>query len=128
MTTISKPKVEIDCELLTFLETEEQRTTVVHCKIYTPFPTLARIWDTTYLLEDSGNKVLLIKAFNISVAPNWTWFIPENEFFYFTLLFEGLSRTCATFSLVEDIREPGGFFSDRILRNKSDVYLVELSY
>ena len=127
-TTTRKPGVKIDEEILTFLQTEEQRTTIVHCRIYSPFPTLARIWNSTYLLEENGNQVQLIKAFNISLAPNWTWFTPESNFFHFTLLFEGLSKGCMFFQLVEDISEPGGFFSDRIQRNKTDVYEVELSF
>jgi hypothetical protein len=127
-TTTSKPKIKIDEEILTFLQTEEQKTTIVHCRIYSPLPTLARIWDSTYLLEENGNKVQLIKAFNISIAPNWTLFSPEGNFLHFTLLFEGLSKGCTLFQLVEDIVEPGGFFSDRIQRNKTDVYEVELAY
>lgn len=127
-TTISKPKVKIDEELLQFLQTEEQRTTIVHCRIYSPLPTLARIWQTTYLIEDDGEKVPLIKAFNISVAPDWTWFITENGYVNFTLLFEGLSKSCRHFHLQEEINEPGGFFSGKIERNQTDVYLVDLAF
>lgn len=65
------PRIKIDEEILWYLQTEEKRTTIVHCRIHSPFPTLARIWSTTYLLEESGNKISLIKAFNISMAhPN----------------------------------------------------------
>lgn len=128
MASTTKHQIRIDEEILTYLQMEEQRTTIVHCRIYTPFPTLARIWNTTYLLEDNGNKASLIKAFNISVAPDWTWFETEQGFFHFTLLFEGLSKQCKLFQVVEDIAEPGGFFSDRIRRNASDVYEAELSY
>ncbi len=127
-TTISKPTVRIDEELLLYLQTEEQRTTIVHCRIYSPFPTLARIWQSTYLIEETGRKVRLIKAFNIALAPDWTWFVSEDGFVCFTLLFEGLSRGCSFFHLFEDICEPGGFYSARIERNKTDVYVVELSF
>ncbi len=127
-TIISKPKIKIDAEVLQFLQTEEQRTTIVHCRIYSPFPTLARIWRSTYLVEESGRKVELIKAFNISVAPDWTWFISEDGFVCFTLLFEGLSKGCSLFHLLEDINEPGGFYSGNIERNKTDVYVVGLSF
>jgi hypothetical protein len=127
-TTISKPKIKIDEEVLQFLQTEEQRTTIVHCRIYSPYPTLARIWQTTYLVEEDGRKVPLLKAFNISMAPDWTWFISEDGYVCFTLLFEGLSRGCHLFRLLEDIDEPGGFFSGKIERNKTDVYVIELSF
>lgn len=127
-TTTSKPQLKIDEEILSYLQTEEQRTTIVHCRIYTSLPTLARIWNTTYLLEENGNKVALIKAFNISIAPDWTWFDAEKGFLHFTLLFEGLSKGCSLFQVVEEISEPGGFFSDRIQRNTTDVYDVVLSF
>ena len=127
-TIISKPVVKIDEEIRQFLQIEEQRTTIVHCRIFSPYPTLARIWQSTYLVEENGEKVPLIKAFNISMAPNWTWFITEDGFVCFTLLFEGLSRSCSLFYLFEDINEPGGFYSGKIERNKTDVYVVELSF
>jgi hypothetical protein len=127
-TSISKPRVRIDEDIRAFLQTEEQRTTIVHCRIFSPYPTLARIWQSTYLVEEDGNKVLLIKAFNISMAPDWTWFITEDGLVCFTLLFEGLSKGCTSFQLLEDINEPGGFYSGKIERNKTDVYVVELSF
>lgn len=126
-TITSKPVVKIDEEIRQFLQTEEQRTTIVHCRIFSPFPTLARIWQSTYLVEENGAKVPLVKAFNISIAPDWTWFITEDGFVCFTLLFEGLSRACSLFYLLEDINEPGGFYSGKIERNKTDVYVAELS-
>ena len=127
-TTISKPKTKVDEAIFRHLQTEEQRTTIVHCRIYSPYPTLARIWKSTYLVEENGRKVALIKAFNIAMAPDWTWFISNDGFVCFTLLFEGLSKSCHLFSLLEDISEPGGFYSEKIERNKSDVYTVELSF
>jgi hypothetical protein len=89
---------------------------------------VARIWPSTYLIEESGRKVKLIKAFNIAMAPDWTWFISEDGFVCFTLLFEGLTKDCTLFHLIEDIDEAGGFYSGKIERNKSDVYVVELSF
>ena len=125
-TIISKPRIEIADEVKAFVQTEEARTTIVHCRIFSPLPTLARIWKTVYLVEDDGHKVKLIKAFNISIAPNWTLFIVENSYIHFTLLFEGLSKSCASFYVYEDIPEPGSFYSKTIFRNKTDVYDVEL--
>jgi hypothetical protein len=127
-TTTSKPKIKIDEEILQYLQVEEDRTTIVHCRIYSPFPTLARIWKSTFLVEEEGHRVPLIKAFNISMAPDWTWFISEDGYVNFTLLFEGLSKGCQFFQLVEDINEPGGFYSGKIERNKTDVYQVDLAF
>src|SRR5689334_20987752 len=126
--TISKPKIQIDEEVLTFLTTEEKRAAIVHCRISSPFPTLARIWNTTYLLEEKGNRCSLIKAFNIAMAPQWTRLDSKNGFLSFTLLFEGLSKGCSSFQLVEEIKEPGGFFSNKIKRNSTDVYKAVLFY
>lgn len=127
-TTTGKPKAKIDEEILQYLQSEEQRTTIVHCRIYSPFPTLARIWKSTFLVEETGKKVALIKAFNIAMAPDWTWFVNEDGHVRFSLLFEGLSRNCTLFYLFEDIDEPGGFYSPKISRNKSDVYEAELCF
>ena len=124
----STPAVHIDEEILTYLQTEEERTTIVHCRLSSPFPTLARIWNTTFLLEEDGRRVSLIKAFNISMAPDWTWFVSADGYISFTLLFEGLSKGCQTFQLMEIIDEPGGFYTDKIQRNQTDVYTVELSF
>lgn len=126
--TLGKPTIKIDEEIKQHLDTEEQRTTIVHCRIYSPFPTLARVWKTTFLVEEEGRKVSLIKAFNISMAPDWTWFVSNHGFINFTLLFEGLSKGCTLFQLLEIIDEPGGFFSEKITRNKTDVYQTELSF
>ena len=129
MATISgKPAVKIDEEIRTYLQTEEERTTIVHCRLQSPFPTLARIWNTTFLLEEDGRKVPLVKAFRISMAPDWTWFVTEDGYISFTLLFEGRSKGCHLFQLMEIIEEPGGFYSDKIRRNKTDVYEVELAF
>lgn len=127
-TVITKPKTKVDEEILLFLQPEEKRTTIVHCRIYTPFPTLARIWKTTYLLEKDGSKAQLMKAFNISLAPAWTWFDAKEGFLFFTLLFEGLSKECSSFQLIEEISEPGGFRSNEIQRNAIDVYETKLFY
>lgn len=127
-TITSKPNVKVDESILRYMQTEEQRTTIVHCKIYSPFPTLARIWKSTFLVEDGGRKVPLLKAFNIAMAPNWSLFNAEDSFVNFTLLFEGLSKGCSRFQLLEDIAEDGGFFSEDIKRNGTDVYTVNLQF
>jgi hypothetical protein len=127
-TTSGKTAVMIDEEILTYLQTEEERTTIVHCQLHSPYPTLARIWNSTFLLEEDGRRVPLVKAFNIAMAPDWTWFVSGDGFVHFTLLFEGLSKGCKIFHLMEIIDEPGGFYSGKIWRNETDVYKVELSY
>ena len=100
------------------LESEE-RQTVVHCVVNAEYA--FRIWPTTYLIEkESGRKASLITAFNISFAPQWTL----NDGKCFTLIFQGLSKGCKMFDLIEEIPQEGGFAALNILRNSSDVYQV----
>lgn len=83
-----------------------------------------RIWPSTYLVEKgTGHKAKLLTAFNISFAPQWTY----NDGKGFTLIFEGLSKECAVFDLVEMIPFEGGFEFRDILRNNNDVYHLYLA-
>lgn len=101
--------------------TDEERQTIVHCSCGDVYA--YRIWPNTYLEEkETGKRAKLITAFNISFAPQWT----INEGKGFTLIFEGLSRDCQSFDLVENIAQEGGFFVSGIKRNRSDVYQAAL--
>jgi hypothetical protein len=98
----------------------EERQTIVHCTCGDDYA--YRIWPSTYLLEHgSGRKAQLITAFNISFAPEWTL----NDGKGFTLIFEGLSKDCIMFDLIENIPQEGGFEVRNIVRNNNDVYVVE---
>lgn len=126
--TIAKPQVEIDEEVRHLVQTQEERVTIVHCYYLSAFPTYARIWPTTYLIEEDGTKRQLLHAFNISFAPNWTKYRVANDYVRFTLLFEALGRTCNLFHLKEEISESQAFYTHNIQRNRSDVYEAELSF
>ncbi|MDZ4666111.1 MAG: hypothetical protein SGJ15_14630 [Bacteroidota bacterium] len=102
------------------LESEE-RQTIVHCQCNGEGSEAYRIWPSTFLVErGSDRKAKLITAYNISFAPNWTL----NDGRGFTLIFEGLSKECSSFDLIEVIPQAGGFEVLNIARNKSDVYGV----
>jgi hypothetical protein len=102
------------------LESEE-RQTIVHCTCKEDYA--YRVWPTTFLIEHgSGKHAKLITAFNISFAPQWTL----NDGKGFTLIFEGLSKTCASFDLKEIIPQDGGFEVLNIQRNGMDVYQVRV--
>ena len=117
--TLEEEKV---LEKVKVLELEE-RQTIVHCQCNGPGSEAYRIWPSTYLVEHgSDNRAKLITAFNISVAPLWTL----NDGRGFTLVFEGLSKTCKSFDLIEMIPQEGGFEVFNIRRNKTDVYRVML--
>ncbi|MCU0359312.1 MAG: hypothetical protein MUF75_01135 [Bacteroidia bacterium] len=103
------------------LESEE-RQTIVHCSM-DEGEYAYRIWPSTFLIErGSGRRAKLITAFNIAFAPEWTL----NDGKGFTLIFEGLSKNCTVFDLVEIIPQEGGFEVKGIVRNNSDVYQVKI--
>ncbi len=108
---------QVELEVKT-LESEE-RQTIVHCTCGDDYA--YRIWPTTFLIEHGTDKRAgLITAFNISFAPQWTM----NDGKGFTLIFQGLSKTCTAFDLKEIIPQDGGFEVLGIPRNKTDVYHV----
>lgn len=120
LTEIEK-ETEVDvAEEVKTLESEE-RQTIVHCSC-TEESEAFRIWPTTFLVEHhpGGRKAKLLTAFNISFAPVWTL----NDGKGFTLIFEGLSKDCVAFDLIEEIPQAGGFEVRDIARNKMDVYYV----
>ena len=125
-TTIAKPEVEIDQEVKELIQHETERCVIVHCRYFVQEMSAVRIWPTTYLIPDSGPKSKLIKPFNISLMPNWTEHFVINDFIRFTLVFEGLSKKCNSFYLLEDIREPYAFYTKKITRNRTDVYFTEV--
>lgn len=113
-----------DTKLETALQTEvaEEGQTIVHCVCGQD--AAYRIWPSTYLIEYGSNKkAKLITAFNISFYPYWTL---KNQGQQFTLLFEGLSKDCAVFDLIEQIPQEGGFEVKSIVRNQTDVYTVNI--
>lgn len=102
------------------LESREKQT-ILHCQLVED-EWAYRIWPSTYLVEKgSGKRAKLITAFNISFAPEWT----VNTGRGFTLVFEGLSRECLVFDVIEEIPEEGGFRANSIVRNDSDVYHIQ---
>jgi len=117
-------KIEHQEEVETALQTEvaEEGQTIVHCVCAQD--AAYRIWPSTYLIEYGSNKkAKLITAFNISFYPYWTL---KNKGQQFTLLFEGLSKDCAVFDLIEQIPQEGGFEVKSIVRNQTDVYTVNI--
>jgi len=121
---IARPQVEIDAAIRELLQLQPEKCTIVHCRFAIESGSMYRIWPQTFLIEDSGDRRGLIKALNISLMPHWTLYFEEVGVVRFTLIFEGLSRQCSNFTLLEDIPESGGFSTDVVLRNNSDVYEV----
>ena len=124
--SIAKPQVEIDDAVKELLNHQTEECTIVHCRYFSTEPTGVRIWPSTFLIEDGGRRCKLIKNFNISIMPEWTFHFVQNEYIRFTPVFEGLSKECNFFHLLEDIQQPYGFYSNKVLKNKSGVYTVEI--
>lgn len=125
-TTIAKPEVEIDNAIKELIKHQTERCVIVHCRYFSKEFSAIRIWPTTYLIQDTGKTSKLLKTFNITVMPHWTQYFVMNDFIRFTLVFEGLSKTCQSFYLLEDIEESYAFYSHKIMRNHSDVYYTEV--
>lgn len=123
---IAKPQVEIDKAIEELIQHQTENCTIVHCRFFTRELCGVRIWPSTFLIEDNGHKCKLIKAFNISMMPDWTQHFIINDFIRFTLVFEGLSKSCMSFRLQEIIPEQYAFHSKEIARNSTDVYFEEV--
>lgn len=117
--TLTQPTFKPEISFSVSLQPDAERHTVVHVTL--PELTLARIWPTTFLVQDDGTRKALLHAFGITQYPQWKLFFPGERF---TLVFEGLDKRCLLFDLLEDIPEPGGFHIENIERNRSDVYEV----
>lgn len=120
-TTIAEPVFKPGISFQVAHDALEERCTIVHCTVLEE--TLIRIWPTTFLVQDNGERKGLLQAYHITAYPYWKYVPPGHTF---TLVFEGLDKTCFLFDLLEDIPEPGGFHIENIERNKSDVYKVEV--
>ena len=121
----TRPQVEVLAEPETALvvKVEEESQVLVHVH-FLAFPgALIRIWKTTFLIPSvpSGEKVPLVHAENITMAPMWTQ-LDGYGVFTFTLVFKGLPRDCKVFDLTEEIEESGAFHFSDIDRNETDVY------
>ena len=116
------PQTQVAIKSETKTLESEERQTIVHCMVNnSPENYAYRIWPSTFLIEhETGKRAKLITALNISFAPQWTL----NDGKGFSLIFEGLSKSCSVFDLKEIIPEQGGFEVNGIARNNMDVYQV----
>lgn len=133
-TTIEQPGVRVPAkdaspEILMEADrqTETERQVIVHCT-FDPgrYDTPIRIWKSTFLRDrESSHRSRLLHAGNITLYPVWKY-IEGGKPARFTLVFSALPKGCTSFDLFEDIPEPGGFYSEPVSRNRSDVYYIEI--
>lgn len=123
------PKIQVDEGILAEVqnETDVEKQVIIHCFLKSdPYGMNIRIWRSTYLRDrDSSHKSKLLIAHNISFYPHWKT-IQGGRNAKFSLIFSSLPKTCKFFDLLEDIPQSGGFYTGLILRNKSDVYSVNI--
>lgn len=119
-------KTVISPEILAHIKNDEEKVTVVHCRYYTAMPAWARVWPTTYIVENGGRIRELLHAINIAVYPKYQLYEIYAGYIYFTLIFEALSDDCTSFHIEEIIPETNGFISEETPRNKQDVYQIEV--
>ncbi|MSQ79480.1 MAG: hypothetical protein EXR21_07380 [Flavobacteriaceae bacterium] len=104
----------------------EERQVTVHCSIEAGASDKIRIWKSTYLYPDNSKReCALVHAINISLYPEWTP-IAVGKTAHFTLIFTALPKNCKSFYLLECIPETNMFYAGDIIRNKEDVYWVEI--
>jgi hypothetical protein len=122
--TTGKPY--LSSEVRELIKKDEERATIVHCRYYTEEPVWARVWPTTYLVENGGKVRELLHAINIAISPRHQLYEVSGNYIYFTLIFEGLSDHCTSFHIEEVIPETNGFISHETPRKKNDVYQIEV--
>lgn len=132
MDIITKPKVEIAPDLLKKMQTEveEKGQVVLHIFYRVPSSNFMqiRIWPTTFLYDsNSSHKSDLVTYHNIVLYPHWHLCFP-GENVYFTLVFNGLPKSCTSFDFIEHCdNEAGAFKVTGIARNESDVYYLRIN-
>ena len=123
---IHAPHIQIDPALLSEIQQDRERCTIVWCMCVnlTNADMRMRVWPETCLVQENGIRKKLIQAYGISLYPDWQIIKPGA--IGFTLVFEGLDKDCLKFDLVEDIPESGGFNVTGVERNERDVYFVRI--
>lgn len=126
----TKEETATETQVVTATETdqEEERQTILHCRLRSPYSCMIRIHPTTFLIEQDGTKRKLISAMDIAVAPAWCEGNFSGGHVHFTLVFEGLGKSCRSFYMEEYAgpTENQLFKTEPIRRNQSDVYRVNI--
>lgn len=110
-----------------FIEIKNDEKTIIKCHVnYSQDSDAFRLNESTFLLDTKNNtKLKLIKYYGVLPYPEWTE-VKKGEALIVTLVFEKLPLNCETFSLIEDIVEPGGFLVENIKYKSTGFYELEL--
>ena len=107
---------DIELQKVEFGEIENQVT--IH--IVNGIHQYVRIWNSVVLIDEtSSTNAKLVQVYGVPMFPDWK-FIPKGK--TYTLVFEGLPKSCKQFVLIENIPQSGGFIVHGIERNNLDIY------
>lgn len=96
----------------------EEKQVIIHFRISVLGK--IRIHPNTYLrCQQTGKKARMLFHPGIPLHPEWS---PILSYPQFTLIFEGLDKSCQSFDLIEGLQEKGVFCIKGINRNKEDIY------
>ena len=104
-----------------------EKQVIVHCFLRAAKRNMPmRIGKFTYIRDqDSLHRSKIVTAYNICIYPHWKE-VTGDTGAKFTLVFSGLPKSCNSFHLFEHVPQDGGFYSETIQRNKTDVYSIEI--
>ena len=121
------PKIDNKLKALVKSQVEEESQVVVHITFAArQEDMMIRIWPSTYLFTKHSNHISeLLFADNITLHPYWTP-MTIGKSHTFSLIFQGLPKSCKYFDLIEVIPENGGFEIKNIERNKTDIYYLKM--
>ena len=111
---------------------EESGQTIIHCSYVSKREYVnggwVNIWPTTYLKSVAdAERLQLIHALDISVAPAIDVFHRPGELKRFTLLFPGIPNYWDQFDFIEETAQSIlGFSVKNMKRNNGGVYYIEL--
>jgi hypothetical protein len=108
---------------------QDEAQTTVHCNYVSKRKYVnggwVNIYPTTYLIHHD-EKLQLLHAENIPMAPQIHVFKRVGELKHFTLIFPPIPKDWETFSLIEKSDGQSGFIVSNIKRNNSRVYDIAL--
>ena len=108
---------------------QEESQTIVHCNYVSKRKYVnggwVNIYPTTYLVHHN-EKLKLLHAENIPMAPEMHVFKRVGELKHFTLIFPSIPKDWETFSLIEKSDGQSGFIVSNIKRNNSGIYEIAL--
>lgn len=117
---------DLEEDKITSTQLEMESQVIVHISIWALLPYNIRIWGSTFLFDHhSDYRSKLVHFENISLAPEWMAIRPGKHH-VFTLFFSGMPKSCTIFDLREIGDGQGCFDFKNIIRNKIDVYYLEV--